>query len=233
MAAKKIIRDMDKYFDLYPGLDKKYVKQIFKYDEDTGRIYRLYRDTWKVTKRVNMHYAGRYVCHVKKVLVEIPHIAWLLLHGDWPKEPIVAVDGDLYNTHRDNLVLLSSVKKELGNYLIKPYTAGTFQVKVWHHPYFYRGSTFKHHLTAEKWAKEQLRLYNLYANVTEASADTGLDEIKETPVLGVYYHKPRNLYMVKVRLNGTFNHYSYEKNIEDAIEAQLRGQKEVDEIWQE
>jgi hypothetical protein len=69
--------------------------------------------------------------------------------------------------------------------------------------------------------------------VTEASADTGLDEIKETPVLGVYYHKPRNLYMVKVRLNGTFNHYSYEKNIEDAIEAQLRGQKEVDEIWQE
>jgi hypothetical protein len=234
MAAKKIKREVDQYLNLYPKVDKKLLKQKFKYDEDTGRVYRLFRDSWRVTKRVNMHYNSRYVCQFQKELMEVQNIAWLLIYGDWPKEPIAAVDGNLMNTHKDNLVLKSSLQPQLGNYLIKPYTDGVYQVKVWHHPYFYRGSSFKKKLSAEKWARDQLKQYNLYASATQAAAETNSkDDVKETPVLGVYYHKPRNLYMVKVRLKDKFTHYSYEKNIEDAIEAQLRGQKEVDEIWQE
>jgi hypothetical protein len=181
-----------------------------------------------------MYYPGRYVCRFKGVLLEVPHIAWLLCYGDWPKEPIAALSGDLYDTHKENMVAESTTKERLGNYLIAPYRDDMWQVKVWHHPYFYRGSSFKNKYIAEKWAEKQLKLYNLYASYTEASAlNTSEDDIKETPIIGVYFHKPRNLYMVKVKVNGKFSHYSYEKNIEDAIDAQKRGQKEVDEIWQE
>lgn len=224
-------RSKDQYLNLYPKVNKAEVKKTFKYDEDTGRVYR-FRKEWKICARMAMGHSDRYMCVINYTVVQIPDIAWLLCKGDWPKEPLAALDGNMKNTRIDNLVLESSTLKQYGNMLVKPKSGrfGEWEVKVWHHPYFYRGNVFKSPTQARKWGEAQLKLYNKYAFFTEAGAQETSEE-KETPITGVYDHKPRNLYMVKVRLNGSFKHYSYEKNIEDAIEAQLRGQAEIEEIW--
>lgn len=221
----------ERYKNFYPQIDKKFVRENFKCDADTGRIYRYYgRGGWKIVKRIDHMYPGKYLVKIKGLNVAAHDISWFLHKGDWPKEKIVALDGNLQNTRIDNLVIESSTTDRLGNYLVRALGNGYWECKVWHHPYFYRGSSFKTEEKAKAWGEQQLLLYNQYAFPTEAAAESTSEE-RETPAKGIYDFKPRKLYTVKVRLNDEWRHFSYEKNIEDALEAQALGQQEVDEIW--
>ena len=236
MAFTKILipgRVKSKYNDLYPNVDPERVKKTFKVDDETGTLLRYYgKAGWKTLKRKLFQNKEMVAAQMNLHNVLAQDIAWLLYYDEWPKEPIIAIDGNYKNIRKENLKAESEMVEQLGNFLIRtvPNEPRVWEVKVWHHPYFYRGNRFKSKQKAEKWAADQLRIYNEYAVNTEAMT-TDIEEMIETPAIGVYIHKPRNCYMVKVRLNGKFVHYSYEHNIEDAIEAQQRGQSEVQEVW--
>ena len=221
----------ERYLDLYPNIDVKKFRTKLRYDADTGRLWREYRaDEWRIIKRQEHRVPG-YTFVFDKITVTVHDAVWFLHYGKWPTERIVAVDGDLKNTKIDNLVLESTTKEYLGNFYVS--RDGTkFKVEVRHDPYFRRINRFSNKYAAESWGKSQLLLYNKYAYATEASA-TYTSESKELPIQDVWFHKQHQLYEVRVRFNGQRKHYTYCKNLEDALEAHAKAQAEVNEIWGE
>jgi len=219
------------FSNMYPDVDIRILKTKFRYEEETGKIYRYHgAGGWKVVKRSDFPDKDTLVTCFNRTNIQGHHLAWLLMYGHWPKEPIEAIDGNLKNLSRDNLVYASSLNtKRLGNYLVRK-EGKYWGVKIWHYPHLYKGTRKKHKKDAVNWAETQLNHYNLHAYITKASAQNNSEE-RETNHKGVYEFKLKNLYVVRVYVNGKYEHYSYEKNIEDAVESQIRGQAEIDEIW--
>lgn len=225
-------RTKERYSDLYPNIDVKKFRAKLRHDPDTGRLWREYKPgEWRIIKR-EQHRVPGYIFHFDTYPVQAHDAVWLLHHGKWPKERIVARDGDLKNTRIDNLVLESEIKDHLGHYYVIPDGNGRFQVVVYHDPYFRRKNVFRTHIGADAWGRSQLLLYNQYAYATTASA-TRDSNYKELPVRDVWVDAAKGVYVVKVRFNEQRKHYGYYKNLEDALEAKIIGQAEVNEIWGE
>jgi hypothetical protein len=220
----------DKYSDLYPNIDKKLFRETMRYEPETGRLWRQYKKgEWKVIKR-KQHGVPGYIFIFRSVYVTAHDAVWFLHNKEWPKEKLVAVDGDLCNTEITNLMPQSETKKQIGNYSITPAGFGRFHVRVYDHPHFVRSTSLNSKRACEKWAKQQLNLYNRYAYPTKAAAEF-TSESKELPVKGVWFHNEHKLYEIRINVQGTWKHYAYCKNVEDALETQKVGQAESDEIW--
>lgn len=223
-----------RYADTYHKINVKDLLSQLRYDEVSGRLYRRYgKENWRILKRKEHSIPG-YVFMYKGFSIAVHDAVWLIHKKEWPKDKLIAMDGDLCNTRIDNLMYQSDAVTEHGKYslsFIDPVNM-VWEVCVWHHPFFAKRNQFRNKLGAEAWAKAELRMYNRYAVPNELMAETTSESNKKIPIPGIYNFPERELYEVKVRrADGQWRYHCYTKTIEDAIESQRIGQAEIDEVW--
>lgn len=220
------------YSDNLNDIDVKEILAKFKYNPETGDVYRLrnkQKNIWVLCVQKKLPPGD--IVTWKRKHVALKNIAWICYYKELPKEKILFKDNDCGNLKIDNLALYSDLRK-YGFIRINQDKNDKFYIaKVTHVKNKYlKQRKFKKKADAKKWALEHLTFYNKQLAESEATA-LSQSEVKETGVLGVYYYVPKDNYQVKIYVDGKFTHHCYAKNIEDARAKQIEGQTESDLIW--
>ena len=77
------------------------INELFVYDPQTGVVRRLMaKGRQRVVNRLNVG--------IDKVHVELSHLVWALITGEWPTTIVDHKDGNRYNLKKENLRLAST-----------------------------------------------------------------------------------------------------------------------------
>ena len=87
------------------------LKQMLRYEPDTGFLYWTDAAHKSVRNKVaGTLNRGYIIVMFKGQFFKAHRIAWLLTHGDWPKQSIDHIDGDKSNNKLENLYLCDHSK---------------------------------------------------------------------------------------------------------------------------